>query len=103
MVIEACGSKCQSDTINLKINFDQFLKNSALRAFETLHTFVYLFQIQLSFDWNFHFPVCMHFYILEEINGKIIQKLMHKALSSTPISGRCFEENRQVRNSHLIW
>lgn len=96
MVIETCGSKYQSDTINLEINFDQLLTNSALRAFETLHTFVYLFQIQLSFDWNFHFPLCMQFYILEEINGKIIQKWMHKALSSSPMSGRCFEENGQV-------
>lgn len=37
VVVQIPGLKYQSDTINIDINFYQFLTNSALRAFQTLH------------------------------------------------------------------
>lgn len=36
VVIETWGPKCQSDTINLEINFGRLLTDNALRAFQTL-------------------------------------------------------------------
>lgn len=63
---------------------------------------LYLFPIQLSFDWNLRFPVGVHLYILEEINGKTIQKWVHKALSNTSMSGRCFDENGQFTYWEIV-